>query len=230
MAGDNRPQSRQQGAERAANPHDDRGDNIDADEHEDVKPNINAERDDADREEEEGDDESTEPAGSQQGDGEEAQQHQDIDFEGLSPEELFARVDQDKLGQLQLLKRYHADARAFIRLLEHGYREQEDETAGAVTKIVQLLDSKAKSEVLEAIDFLAVAYQYKMEAAEDGVKAMLHLVWSKDQSTIEEGREVKSVRKKLIESYKQLYFEPLPDMQPKENVSRIARNMIQCVA
>lgn len=58
---------------------------------------------------------------------------------------------------------------------------------------------------------------------------MLHLVWSKDQSTIEEGREVKSVRKKLIESYKQLYFEPLPDLQPKENVSRIARNMIQSV-
>lgn len=59
---------------------------------------------------------------------------------------------------------------------------------------------------------------------------MLHLIWSKDTSTIEEGREVKSVRKKLIESYKQLYFEPLSDLSPKDNVNRIARNMIECVA
>lgn len=57
---------------------------------------------------------------------------------------------------------------------------------------------------------------------------MLHLVWAKDTATIEEGREVKSVRRKLIESYKSLYFEPLGgDVTPKENINRIARNMIE---
>lgn len=156
MAGD-RNESREQEERSSAGP-------MDTDEPEDVKPNIQEQE----AKTESDDEERTEPAGSQNGHAPEQDNPTSFqdELDGLSPEELFARVDQDKLGQLQLLKRYHADARAFIRLLENGYKEHDDETPGAIAKIVQLLESKAKSEVLEAIDFLAVAFQYKIEAAE----------------------------------------------------------------
>lgn len=162
---------------------------------------------------------------------EEAGATADVNFDGISPEELFGRLDHDKVGRLQLVKKYHADARTFIRLLEDGFKEKdsasEDETPGALPKIIELLNSTIKSEVLEAIDFLSVASQYKMTGAEAGIKAMLHLIWAKDNSTLEDGKEVKGVRSKLIECYKTLYFDPLPDLQPKENVSRIARHMVE---
>lgn len=63
-----------------------------------------------------------------------------------------------------------------------------------------------------------------------GVKAMLHLIWAKDNSSIgEDGKELKSVRSKLLECYKTLYFEPDPALEPKANVNMITRNMIEYV-
>lgn len=59
---------------------------------------------------------------------------------------------------------------------------------------------------------------------------MLHLIWSKDNnSTSEDGKELKGVRSRLLECYRSLYFDPLPDMEPKQQVNRIAKNMIECV-
>jgi condensin complex subunit 1 len=60
---------------------------------------------------------------------------------------------------------------------------------------------------------------------------MLHLIWSKDNSTStsEDGNELKGIRSRLLDCYKSLYFEPLPDnaMTAKEQVNRIAKNMIE---
>ena len=57
---------------------------------------------------------------------------------------------------------------------------------------------------------------------------MLHLIWSKDNnSTSEDGKELKGVRSRLLECYRSLYFDPLPDMEPKQQVNRIAKNMIE---
>lgn len=57
---------------------------------------------------------------------------------------------------------------------------------------------------------------------------MLHLIWSKDEVTTEEdGKEVKGIRSRLIECYSQLYFEPLPNLEPKEQISRVAQNVIE---
>lgn len=67
----------------------------------------------------------------------------------------FARLDQDKLTKLRLTKQYYADALTFIAELEK-----------AVTLIETLLASKVKSEVLEAMEFFKVAYEYKLESAE----------------------------------------------------------------
>ncbi len=61
-----------------------------------------------------------------------------------------------------------------------------------------------------------------------GIKKMLHLIWHKDHSsTSEDGKELKGVRPRLLECYRNLYFDPLPDMEPKQQVNRIAKNMIE---
>jgi condensin complex subunit 1 len=60
---------------------------------------------------------------------------------------------------------------------------------------------------------------------------MLHLIWAKDNNaTSEDGKELKGVRSRLLECYRSLYFDPLPDMEPRQQVNRIARNMIEYVS
>jgi condensin complex subunit 1 len=59
---------------------------------------------------------------------------------------------------------------------------------------------------------------------------MLHLIWSKDNNSIsEDGKELKGVRSRLLECYRNLYFEQLPGMAPNQEVNRMAKNMIECV-
>jgi len=66
--------------------------------------------------------------------------------------------------------------------------------------------------------------------SQTGIKKMLHLIWSKDNSSMsEDGKELKGVRSRLLECYRSLYFDPLPDMEPKQQVNRIAKNMVECV-
>lgn len=57
---------------------------------------------------------------------------------------------------------------------------------------------------------------------------MLHLVWTKDTTTVDEGgSKIKSVRAHLLEQYADLYFKPLEDMTEDENRDRITRNLIE---
>ena len=61
---------------------------------------------------------------------------------------------------------------------------------------------------------------------------MLHLIWVKDNNNsgpAEEGKEGKGVRQKLLDCYRGLYFEAIEGLQPKEQVSRIAKNLVECV-
>lgn len=59
---------------------------------------------------------------------------------------------------------------------------------------------------------------------------MVHLIWTKDNnSNSEEGSELKGVRSSLIDVYRSLYFDVSPDESPKENINRIAKNMIELV-
>jgi condensin complex subunit 1 len=58
---------------------------------------------------------------------------------------------------------------------------------------------------------------------------MLHLIWTKDNnSTTEDGKELKGIRSRLIECYRALYFDVIPDAEPQQQVNRIAKNMIEC--
>ncbi|KAG6904314.1 hypothetical protein DXG01_011012, partial [Tephrocybe rancida] len=60
------------------------------------------------------------------------------------------------------------------------------------------------------------------------IKKMVHLIWMKDNtSTSEERNEIKGIRSRLLDCYKKIYFNPLPDLSPKEQVNRISKNMIE---
>ena len=129
-----------------------------------------------------------------------------------------SHLDPALITKLRLTKKYYADALRFITQLE-----------SAVPTLCQLLVSTTKSEVLEAMRFFRTAYEYNLASADTGIKTMLHLIWTKDNnSTVAEGEvDGRSVKGNLIEVYRALYFDVVPDLAPKQQVSRIAKNMIE---
>ncbi|KAG6819862.1 hypothetical protein H0H93_007948, partial [Arthromyces matolae] len=136
-----------------------------------------------------------------------------------SEQEALAALEESKHLQLKLRKRYYAEALNFIRQIE-----------GSMEVICALLGSTNKAEVITAIDFFRVAHEYHFETAKVGIKKMIHLIWYKDNntsSTTEDSNELKGIRSRLLECYQNIYFDPLPDLTPKEQVNRIAKNMIE---
>ncbi|KAI9006529.1 condensin complex component cnd1 [Phycomyces nitens] len=120
-------------------------------------------------------------------------------------------VSEEKMQQLILMRTFHMDAIRFIQQLHT-----------AMPTILQLLSSKTKAEVLEAMDFLVVCYNYKVKPAADGIKRMLHLIWTKDTSD-----EGKGVKMKLLKSYRNLYLEMDANLSRRENINAIAKNLIR---
>jgi condensin complex subunit 1 len=116
----------------------------------------------------------------------------------------------EMLHKLQLTKRYYAEALRFIDVLQ--------EASGIVC---QLLSSKNKSEVIEAMDFFVMLDAYKIETARVGIRRMLRLIWTKGNSD-----EGKGVQTHLIESYKGLFFDAPDTFTPNDAANYIARNMI----
>ncbi|SPO25585.1 related to YCS4 - subunit of condensin protein complex [Ustilago trichophora] len=126
-------------------------------------------------------------------------------------------VDAEKVMRLRLTKRYYTDAIAFITQIET-----------AMPNLTLLLASTNKAEVLESMEFFRVAYEYKLSGAAAGVRKMVHLIWTKDNALVmEDGSQLKGVRSRLIEVYRALYFDARADMSAKDNVARIAKNMIE---
>ncbi|PWZ02320.1 hypothetical protein BCV70DRAFT_198602 [Testicularia cyperi] len=126
-------------------------------------------------------------------------------------------VDAEKVMKLRLTKRYYADAIHFITQLE-----------SAMPNLSQLLVSTNKAEVLESMEFFRVAYEYQLSGSAAGIRKMVHLIWTKDNTLVmEDGSQLKGVRSRLIEVYRALYFDARADMSAKDNVARIAKNMIE---
>ncbi|CAE6532324.1 unnamed protein product [Rhizoctonia solani] len=120
-------------------------------------------------------------------------------------------------ARLRLTKRYYADALNFIQHVEL-----------AMESVEELLTSTYRSETLEAIEFFRVCHDYEMKAASKGIRNMIHLIWSKDTGgNPDEDKEVKGVRLRLIECYRHIYFDPRAGLDPKSQVNRIAKNMIE---
>lgn len=126
-------------------------------------------------------------------------------------------LDAQTIMRLRLTKKYYSDALRFINQIET-----------AIPTLCQLLVSTNKSEVLESMRFFRTAYEYNINGAEQGIKTMLHLIWTKDHNTTtEEGIDGRSVRGNLLDVYRSLYFDVVPDLTPKQQVNRIAKNMIE---
>lgn len=116
----------------------------------------------------------------------------------------------EALNKLQLTRRYYIEAIKFIDTLQE-----------AGPHVNQLLASKNKSEVIEAMDFLVVADAYSIEAAKSGIRRMLRLIWTKGNSD-----EGKGVQTHLIECYKGLFFHAPDNFSANDAANYVARNMI----
>ena len=114
------------------------------------------------------------------------------------------------MTRLQLTRKYYVEAIRFVEVLH------------ATTPIVcQLLSSKNKSEVIEAMDFFVVIDAYKVEAGRTGIRRMLRLIWTKGNSD-----EGKGVQSHLIDCYKGLFFDAPDSFSSNDAANYIARNMI----
>lgn len=114
------------------------------------------------------------------------------------------------LGRLQLTRKYYNEALRFIEVLHTAART-----------VSQLLSSRNKSEVIEAMDFFVVLDAYKIETARSGIRRMLRLIWTKGNSD-----EGKGVQTHLIDCYRGLFFDAPDSFSPNDAAIYIARNMI----
>ena len=114
------------------------------------------------------------------------------------------------MARLQLTRKYYTEAIRFIEVLHTG-----------TPVVCQLLSSKNKSEVIEAMDFFVVIDAYKIEAARVGIRRMLRLIWTKGNSD-----EGKGVQSHLIDCYKGLFFSAPDSFNENDAANYISRNMI----
>lgn len=116
----------------------------------------------------------------------------------------------EAISKLQLTRRYYVEAIKFIDILHE-----------ASPVICQLLLSKNKSEVIEAMEFFMIADAYKVETARSGIRKMLHLIWTKGNSD-----EGKGIQTHLIECYKTMFFDAPNSFNVNDAANYVARNMI----
>jgi condensin complex subunit 1 len=116
----------------------------------------------------------------------------------------------EALHKLQLTRRYYLEAIKFIDILHE-----------ASPIVTQLLSSKNKSEIIEAMDYFVMLDAYKIETARTGIRRMLRLIWTKGNSD-----EGKGVQTHLIESYKGLFFDAPDSFSANDAANYVARNMI----
>ncbi|KAJ5046587.1 uncharacterized protein L3040_003826 [Drepanopeziza brunnea f. sp. 'multigermtubi'] len=116
----------------------------------------------------------------------------------------------EAINKLTLTRRYYVEALKFIEVLH-----------GATTIICQLLGSKNKSEVIEAMEYFEIGDAYNIEQNKLGIRRMLRLIWTKGNSD-----EGKGVQNHLIECYKRLFFEAPDSYSANDAANYIARNMI----
>lgn len=83
----------------------------------------------------------------------------------------------------------------------------------------QLLGSKVNSDVIEALEFLAVAQEFNIACSRESIRKALVLVWSSEQT----------VRELVMKVYIRLYLSPLQDSPPQSRYSLIVRNLLSLV-
>ncbi|KAF3013087.1 hypothetical protein G7054_g6330 [Neopestalotiopsis clavispora] len=116
----------------------------------------------------------------------------------------------EAIEKLTLTKRYYSDALKFIDVLHDS-----------TSTVCQLLGSRNKSEVIEAMDYFEVCNAYNVEDNMIGIRRMLRLIWTKGNSD-----EGKGVQTHLIDCYKRLFFEAPDHFTLNDAAVYVARNMI----
>ncbi|KAK2035669.1 hypothetical protein LX32DRAFT_550441 [Colletotrichum zoysiae] len=116
----------------------------------------------------------------------------------------------EAIEKLTLTRRYYTEALKFIDVLHQ-----------ATGTVCQLLGSRNKSEVIEAMDYFEVGDAYNIEQNKVGIRRMLRLIWTKGNSD-----EGKGVQSHLIDVYKRLFFEAPDSFSSNDAANFIARNMI----
>ncbi|UKZ75654.1 hypothetical protein TrVFT333_003344 [Trichoderma virens FT-333] len=143
-----------------------------------------------------------------------------------SPEKSKPMTDQEKFEAIQKAQQEAATSEAIEKLtLTRRYYNEAikfiDVLHNATEIICQLLGSRNKSEVIEAIDYFEIGDAYNIEQNKVGIRRMLRLIWTKGNSD-----EGKGVQTHLIECYKRLFFEAPDSFSPNDAANYIARNMI----
>ncbi|ETN65880.1 condensin [Anopheles darlingi] len=85
----------------------------------------------------------------------------------------------------------------------------------AIPKILEMLMSKAQSDVHGAIDFFTSAYLFGIKGTEQGMQQMLFLVWSSE----------KEKRENVTAAYKRVLFET--NLQGRAHTVKVVRNLCQ---
>ncbi|KAK7496786.1 hypothetical protein BaRGS_00011995 [Batillaria attramentaria] len=116
-------------------------------------------------------------------------------------------VEVNELSKQQVLVQYLKDSLAFARQIQE-----------AVPIICQLLGSKNTSDVFESIEFFVTSYEFGVSAALLGIRRMLVLIWSKEQS----------VKDAVVAAYKRLYLESTSGSQRTRAVT-IVKNLSQLI-
>ncbi|KAK6454420.1 armadillo-type protein [Scheffersomyces xylosifermentans] len=118
--------------------------------------------------------------------------------------------DRNVLLRAKLKVNYYRDAVDFIEAIQKG------------TEVVsRLLFSKNRNEAIDSMNFLVLADAYGIENSGEGIRRMLHLVWSKGSSD-----EGKSVPSHLIDCYKDLFLTAPATASKVEKAAYIAKNLI----
>uniref|UniRef100_A0A182VSA9 Condensin complex subunit 1 n=1 Tax=Anopheles minimus TaxID=112268 RepID=A0A182VSA9_9DIPT len=87
--------------------------------------------------------------------------------------------------------------------------------SNAVPKLLEMLMSKAQTDVHGAIDFFTSAYLFHIKGTEEGMQQMLYLVWSSD----------KEKRENVTAAYKRVLFDT--DLQGRAHAVKVVRNLSQ---
>jgi condensin complex subunit 1 len=115
-----------------------------------------------------------------------------------------------ELEKFQVMRKFLLEALKFIEVINDAAEE-----------VVQLLASKNKSEIIEAMDFFTTIDAYKIANAKLGIRRMLRLIWTKGNSD-----EGKGVQTHLMECYKGLFFDAPPGFDANAVANYISKNMI----
>ena len=120
------------------------------------------------------------------------------------------KLSDEEIQSLRKRQMYYRDAQRFVEQIN-----------GSIPMVCQLLASKTKSDVVESIQFFVEAYRHGVTRAQDGIKRMVHLIWSKDMGD----SESKSIKEYLVNAYQQLYIDVAAENE-KDAVRSIVRNLI----